>query len=386
MAPDKLAENSGKQKIAIDRIRPRPLNCNQLDDEVYNGLKEDIKRNGLRYPIHIRPIGPDSYEIVDGEHRWRAAQELGWKEIECQVEELSEEEADIANFTLNPERQRNPAIAGQIFNRLRMKGHTQESIAKIFGITQARVSQCLEIVEYPEEIKDLITSRLITLEHARKIVGMLPDPKLQVQVANKVVEGRLSVRKAEAVIRALLELKRRAEQWERRKVELLGIMDFSARHGPWKSERCKHRDEEGYCIYWSWSDEPLGWKEELPWLEMRQIEGKWFSKASSNVCALCDNFRQEADEADRLQARIMNLEAWVYGPLKVLSSACMEHGELKRDNCSHYVGGYCRYWHWTSKPTPHYMQGEPAVEPDGKWRINPDPQYCATCPRYYKSS
>jgi ParB family chromosome partitioning protein len=300
MAPEKPTENPGRRKIAIDKIRPRPLNCNQLDDEVYNGLKEDMKRNGLRYPIHVRPIGPDSYEIVDGEHRWRAAQELGWKEIECEVEELSDEEADIANITLNPERQRNPAIAGQIFNKLRMKGHTQESIARIFGITQARVSQCLEIVGYPEEIKGLIISRLIFLEHARKIMGMLTEPDLQVQVANKVVEGKLSVRKTEAAIRAILEQKRRAEQWEIRKVELLGIMDFSARHGSWKSERCKHRDGEGYCRYWSWNDEPLDWEEELPLLETRQIKGKWFSKASSNVCALCQNFRQEGDEWDRL--------------------------------------------------------------------------------------
>jgi len=88
-------------KMPLDKIDPRTLNCNELDDEAFSGFVEDIKANGLRYPILVRHTGPDSYELVDGEHRWRAAKQLGWKEIQVQVVDMSKEEAEVANFELS---------------------------------------------------------------------------------------------------------------------------------------------------------------------------------------------------------------------------------------------------------------------------------------------
>lgn len=310
MAPDKPKENSGKPiKIAIDKIGPRSLNCNQLDDETYRGLVEDIKSNGLRYTILIRQVGLDSFEIVDGEHRWRAAKELGQKEIECQVLEMGEEEAKITNFELNLRRGHlNPYKVALLFESEKVNGLSQAEIGKKYKITQARVSQYLEILTYPDEIQRLIISQLIKSEHARKIMSMLEDPELQAQVAKKVVDEGLSVRETEVAIRALLERKQKEGDWERRKEELFEILHFSLVCGTWKSENCNHRDKEGWCRDWSWPNEPIDLKAKCAWLEMREIKGMWYAKASSNVCALCVSFSQKGGELDKLQVAIKQLE------------------------------------------------------------------------------
>jgi ParB-like chromosome segregation protein Spo0J len=310
---------------------------------------------------------------------------LGWKEIEAQVVDISGDEADVANFKLNSERgQLNPVKVATLFDKERGRGLSQEKIGKKYNLTQQRVSQYLEILTFPEEIQHLLTSRLVkfAMEHARKIVGTLDDPRLQSQMAERVIEEGLSVRETEVAIKEFLEERRKEEDWAKRKAELMEIIDFATRSGAWKSEHCKHRDEDGYCRKWCWSDEPISWKERVPWLELREIEGKWYSKASPKECALCESYTQEGGEVDELRGSVNELDNEVYGPLSSLSSACKANGEWKKKHCSHYVGGFCRYWNWTSEPVVSYMLGKPAVEPGGKWRIDPDPQYCATCPTY----
>jgi len=366
------SHKSPSLSIPLDRITPRSLNCNELDDETFNMLVEDIRANGLRYSVLVRKIGPDSYELVDGEHRWRAAKQLGWKEIEAQVADMSGEEADIANFKLNSERgQLNPIKVATLFDKEREKGLSQGKIGKKYGLTQQRVSQYLEILTFPEGIRHLLTSRLVefSMEHARRIVGTLDDPRLQAQMAERVVEEGLSVRETDVAMKELLEGRLKQEYWAKRTAELLEIMYFSTHSGTWKSEHCWHRGEDGYCREWSWSEEPTYWRERLPWLEIREADGKWYWKASPKTCALCDSYTVEGGEVER-------------SLLSSLYFACVENGELKKNNCSYYVGELCRYWNWTSKAALLFVPGEPAVEPDGKWRIDPDPMYCATCPAY----
>jgi ParB family chromosome partitioning protein len=370
-------------KVPLDKIMPRPLNCNELDDETFNGLMEDIKLNGLRYPVLVRQIGQESYELVDGEHRWLAAKRLGWKEIEAQVVNMGEEDAEVANFKLNSGRgQLNPVKVAMLFDKERRRGLSQEKIGKKFNLSQQRVSQYLEILTFPEEIRNLLTNRLVgfTMEHARRITDIIKEPELQAQVAKKVIDEGLSVREAEAAAKVHLEQKKRREEWEKRKEELITVLDFFTRHGEWKSENCKHRGEDGYCRKWSWQDKPVDWMEKLPWLDTCKMEGKWYLKASPKFCSLCNSYTQKGDELDQLRESVNELYSEVYDQLSLLSSACIANGMWKKQHCHFFSGAYCLIWQWASRPI---MLGKPAKDANGNWRIDPTPEYCAMCPFYH---
>lgn len=198
-------------------------------------------------------------------------------------------------------------------------------------------------------------------------MSMLDDQGLQIQVANKLAEEGLSVRETESAIRVLLDEKRGNEESEKRKEELLEVLDFSLEVGTWKSENCRHRDEDGFCMEWNWSDEPIDFMKRFAWLEMSEIEGKRYARASSKVCALCTSFLQ-GDELEQLQASVRDLYN-AYGLHRLRS-------------CSFYIESYCRYHSFPSKPNMPYMSGEPCMDNSGTWRINPVAPYCAVCTGY----
>lgn len=103
--------------------------CNELDIETFRRLEEDIKTNNLRYPILVRQTGPKRYEIIDGEHRWKAAKELGWHEIEAQVVEMDEGEAEVANYKLNSARgNTNPVKVAMLFDIEKRRGLSEAKI------------------------------------------------------------------------------------------------------------------------------------------------------------------------------------------------------------------------------------------------------------------
>lgn len=93
----------------------------------------------------------------------------------------------------------------ELFDRERKKGLTEAEIGKRYGRSQQWVSEYLNIRKYSDQMKQLLTSRLVTLEHARAIVSMVKDPRLQVQISKKVVKERLSVRETKVAIRTILK-------------------------------------------------------------------------------------------------------------------------------------------------------------------------------------
>jgi ParB/RepB/Spo0J family partition protein len=87
--------------LPIERLRPNGWNVNKMDTARYEKLKRYLERERFLEPIVARPVGPDTYEIIGGEHRWRAAQELGYSHIPCAVVELNDKQARIASINLN---------------------------------------------------------------------------------------------------------------------------------------------------------------------------------------------------------------------------------------------------------------------------------------------
>jgi ParB/RepB/Spo0J family partition protein len=85
--------------IPISQVMPNKTNPNKMGKAVFDRLKLSIKEFGLFYPILVRKIG-DKYEIADGQWRWQACNELGWKEIPAMVmEEITEDDLPKIAFT-----------------------------------------------------------------------------------------------------------------------------------------------------------------------------------------------------------------------------------------------------------------------------------------------
>ena len=84
--------------VPIDSIRPNKINPNKMPESTLTKLKYSIKKFGTINPIIVRDLGDDKYEIVDGEHRWKANKEIGSQDLTVKVIKATEE--DVAQFIL----------------------------------------------------------------------------------------------------------------------------------------------------------------------------------------------------------------------------------------------------------------------------------------------
>ena len=95
------------EEIEIDKIFPNEYNPNEMDKKTFDNLKSEIKKSGMVQPLLIRPKGKSPsglktfYEIIDGEHRWKASKEVGLKKIWAAIVETSKEEQMIKTINMN---------------------------------------------------------------------------------------------------------------------------------------------------------------------------------------------------------------------------------------------------------------------------------------------
>lgn len=87
--------------INIDKLEPNQWNPNKMSEENFNDLVENIRRIGWIDDILVRPLEDGKYEIIGGEHRWRAAKVLGFKEVPCKVKDFDDKEAVAQTGRMN---------------------------------------------------------------------------------------------------------------------------------------------------------------------------------------------------------------------------------------------------------------------------------------------
>jgi len=110
------------EKINISLIKPNPWNPNKMSDRTYKHLVKEFKRVGYLQPILVRKK-ENFYEIIDGEHRFLAAKEVGLKEIECVVlDNLPDEEAKILTINMNKIKGvEDPILLNELIDNLKEK-------------------------------------------------------------------------------------------------------------------------------------------------------------------------------------------------------------------------------------------------------------------------
>ena len=188
----------GQRRVPIEFIRANPRNPRRnFSDAELGELADSIRERGIIQPIVVRTVrgATDSYEIIAGERRWRAAQRAGLHEVPIIVHEATDAEAlelaiieNVQRADLNPleEAAGYQALADEF-------KYTQDDIAKTVGKSRSHVANTLRLLKLPDAVKAYINAGKLTAGHARALIG-LPDPE---PIAREIVEHGLNVRDVE---------------------------------------------------------------------------------------------------------------------------------------------------------------------------------------------
>jgi ParB family chromosome partitioning protein len=189
-----------QRKVPIEFIRANPRNPRRMfSDSELDELTGSIRERGIIQPIVVRSRGADSYEIIAGERRWRAAQRAGLHEVPVVVLDVTDSEAlelaiieNVQRTDLNPlEEAAGYQVLAAEFN------HSQEDIAKVVGKSRSHVANTMRLLKLSDAVKAYINSGKLTAGHARLLIG---QPNAEV-FAEEIVRRDLNVRQVEAMAR-----------------------------------------------------------------------------------------------------------------------------------------------------------------------------------------
>lgn len=162
-------------------------------------LKESISREGVLQPVLVRKVG-ESYQLVAGERRLRAAQDLGLERIPAIIVPVADERMLEMALIENIQREDlNPVELAQAYRQLmEVKQWTQEVLSQTLSLSRPAVSNTVRLLELPEDIQESLVRGQITMGHA-KILLSVTDPKEQRLFFEKIAEEKLTVRDLEEV-------------------------------------------------------------------------------------------------------------------------------------------------------------------------------------------
>ena len=191
------------RNVAIELLRPGRFQPRRhFDAESLESLTESVRQQGILQPILVRrhPTEPNSYEILAGERRWRAAQAAQLHEVPVILREMDDRSASEIALIENIQRQDLNAIEeGEGYRRLIEEfGHTQDELGRVLGKSRSHIANTMRLLGLPDEVRAMVIDGRLTAGHARALVT-LPDP---LSIAREVVRKGLSVRQIELAVRA----------------------------------------------------------------------------------------------------------------------------------------------------------------------------------------
>jgi ParB family transcriptional regulator, chromosome partitioning protein len=188
----------------LDKIVPQPGQPRQrFDTQKLDELAQSIREHGLLEPLVVRRTpGSDKLELVAGERRWRALQRAGLREALVVVKDVSAKNAFELALIENVQREDLNAIElAEAYERLlREHGYTQDALAERLGKDRTTIANSLRLLKLPSRVRSKVVTGDLTEGHARALLGAVESAAIE-QLADRVLEGRLSVRATEALVR-----------------------------------------------------------------------------------------------------------------------------------------------------------------------------------------
>ena len=204
-----LGADEGERKDAlgtmpVSAIRPGKYQPRtKMDPEALNELAASIRAKGLMQPVLVRPLGRDSFELIAGERRWRAAQMAGLTEIPALVREVPDETALAMSLIENIQREDlNPMEEAAGVQRLVDEfSMTHDQAADAIGRSRSATTNLLRLLKLAKPVQQMLMQGALEMGHARALLVL--DGARQIEAANRVGARGLSVRETEALVRRL---------------------------------------------------------------------------------------------------------------------------------------------------------------------------------------
>lgn len=203
-SPEPVTLDGTLRQIPVEFIQPGKYQPRQdIRAESLEELANSIKIQGVMQPIVVRPIGPNKYEIIAGERRWRATQLAGLDKIPALVREVPDSAAIAMALIENIQRENlNPMEEAIALKRLQDEfSLTQQEVADAVGKSRPAVANLLRLMNLHPEVRTCLEHGDIEMGHARCLLAL--DEQKQVMAARTVIAKSLSVRQTEALVRTL---------------------------------------------------------------------------------------------------------------------------------------------------------------------------------------
>ncbi|MEI7668635.1 MAG: ParB/RepB/Spo0J family partition protein [Pseudomonadota bacterium] len=185
--------------IALNKIRSGKYQPREFFAETaLHELAESIRKNGVMQPILVRAVEDGNYEIIAGERRWRAAKIAGLDEIPVIINNINDEKALELAIIENIQREDlHPLEEGAGYQKLMDEfGYTQENVASTVHKSRSHIANLLRLLVLPNEIQELFSKNLITMGHARALIGV----EGAVNIAHDIITRGLNVRQTEKLV------------------------------------------------------------------------------------------------------------------------------------------------------------------------------------------
>lgn len=195
-------EEDGYIYLDIDELKPNSFQPRKdFDQKSINELSTSIKENGIIQPLIVRKT-VNSYEIIAGERRWRAAQKAGLTKVPVTLKDATNQQAIELALIENLQREDlNPIEQAMAYEQLISDfGLTHEDISKKIGKERSTITNQLRLLKLPQKVKEAIKTGEISAGHARAILS-LQSPILAQEVLDKILREKLSVRNTEYLIK-----------------------------------------------------------------------------------------------------------------------------------------------------------------------------------------
>ena len=215
VAPNGNGPAGTRHTLKVEEIGPNPYQARKaFDEDEIRHLCDSIKTHGVLQPLVVRAHG-DSFQLIAGERRLRAAQAAGLREVPVMVVNFDDRQVFEASLVENIQR----ADLNPIEKALGFKDYidrysaTQDQLATRIGVDRTTISNLVNLLQLPDEIQEAVRLNQITLGHAKILKGMT-SRKRQVELCKQVVMKGLSVKALELIVKqqkAEVEAKEAAE-------------------------------------------------------------------------------------------------------------------------------------------------------------------------------
>tara|TARA_B100000029_G_scaffold322742_1_gene315112 strand:+ start:7476 stop:8324 length:849 start_codon:yes stop_codon:yes gene_type:complete len=189
-------------KLTISSIIPNKYQPRKkFEKESLEELSNSIKERGIIQPLIVRKSGDydDKYELIAGERRWQAAQNAGLHDVPVIIIDIDNLKSLEFAIIENVQREDlNPVEEARGYEKLINEfDYDQDKVSQFIGKSRAHISNCLRLLQLPENVISLIEDKKLTAGHAKVLVG-LNNAYL---IAKKIVDKKLSVRQTESLVR-----------------------------------------------------------------------------------------------------------------------------------------------------------------------------------------